>query len=335
MRSYQFLFGWFAMVSATPYQPDLHGYAPGYDRPSDYSFSYGVKDPTTGDVKHQWEKSENGHVKGQYSLLEADGSVRTVDYTADSKSGFNAIVKHSGHFRHPTPYSGKSASSHSHLVKEAQREEPDIEYKYLGEHQEYQLQDPEVLKNHATEFIAQEEVAQESQRSTVKSPNAWTKGSYESAHQQLPVDLTFLKKEIVPVDVSLVKPIEINLNRGESRDVHKPYDELSEAELRKYLSNYYADGGADGLLTKPIMEKGFKPLKAEGGGERVIPQTYVSNKKPNTTPGLGQYSSLRKSPNSYGRPSKHQNRRLMGRNLKVYHGRNNDSYTYAKQYKFG
>lgn len=29
---------------------------------------------------------------GQYSLVEPDGSVRTVDYTADSIHGFNAVV---------------------------------------------------------------------------------------------------------------------------------------------------------------------------------------------------------------------------------------------------
>lgn len=29
---------------------------------------------------------------GQYSLVEPDGSVRTVDYTADDHNGFNAVV---------------------------------------------------------------------------------------------------------------------------------------------------------------------------------------------------------------------------------------------------
>lgn len=34
-------------------------------------------------------------VKGQYSLVEADGSLRTVDYTADDVNGFNAVVSKS------------------------------------------------------------------------------------------------------------------------------------------------------------------------------------------------------------------------------------------------
>lgn len=78
----------------------------------EYSFSYGVKDPHTGDHKHQWEKNDGHSVKGHYSLVEPDGSVRTVDYTADDKNGFNAVVKHSGHHYHP---SGIKPTSHSEL----------------------------------------------------------------------------------------------------------------------------------------------------------------------------------------------------------------------------
>lgn len=78
----------------------------------EYSFSYGVKDPHTGDHKHQWEKHDGHSVKGHYSLVEPDGSVRTVDYTADDKNGFNAVVKHSGTHYHPT---GLKPSSHSEI----------------------------------------------------------------------------------------------------------------------------------------------------------------------------------------------------------------------------
>lgn len=57
-----------------------------------YSFNYGIKDPHTGDIKSQAEERDGDVVKGQYSLVEPDGSVRTVDYTADDHHGFNAIV---------------------------------------------------------------------------------------------------------------------------------------------------------------------------------------------------------------------------------------------------
>ncbi|CAB3250550.1 unnamed protein product [Arctia plantaginis] len=56
------------------------------------SFSYGVADPYTGDFKHQVENRVNNNVQGQYSLLESDGTRRTVDYAAGA-GGFNAIVR--------------------------------------------------------------------------------------------------------------------------------------------------------------------------------------------------------------------------------------------------
>ncbi|CAH2104225.1 unnamed protein product [Euphydryas editha] len=57
------------------------------------SFSYGVADPHTGDVKNQHETRVGDNVVGQYSLLESDGTRRVVDYAADAHSGFNAIVR--------------------------------------------------------------------------------------------------------------------------------------------------------------------------------------------------------------------------------------------------
>ncbi|VVC32484.1 Insect cuticle protein,Chitin-binding type R&R consensus [Cinara cedri] len=64
--------------------------------PASYTYNYGVHDPATGDIKHQSEeRTGDGVVRGQYSLVEPDGSVRTVDYTADPVNGFNAVVSKS------------------------------------------------------------------------------------------------------------------------------------------------------------------------------------------------------------------------------------------------
>lgn len=57
-----------------------------------YSFSYGVKDSHSGDDKSQHETRDGDVVKGQYSLVEPDGSRRIVDYTADPINGFQAVV---------------------------------------------------------------------------------------------------------------------------------------------------------------------------------------------------------------------------------------------------
>ncbi|XP_014103784.1 adult-specific cuticular protein ACP-20 [Bactrocera oleae] len=63
-----------------------------YYAPPKYAFKYGVNDFHTGDVKSQHESRDGDSVKGQYSLVEPDGSIRTVDYTADKHNGFNAVV---------------------------------------------------------------------------------------------------------------------------------------------------------------------------------------------------------------------------------------------------
>ncbi|KAJ6640684.1 Cuticle protein 19 [Pseudolycoriella hygida] len=73
-----------------------------YYAPPKYAFKYGVNDYHTGDVKSQHETRDGDVVKGQYSLVEPDGSIRTVDYTADKHNGFNAVV-------HKTP-----AAHHEH-----------------------------------------------------------------------------------------------------------------------------------------------------------------------------------------------------------------------------
>jgi hypothetical protein len=66
-----------------------------------YNFNYAVHDPHTGDVKNQWETRDGDVVKGSYSVLDADGTIRTVEYTADKHNGFNAVVKRVGHAHHP------------------------------------------------------------------------------------------------------------------------------------------------------------------------------------------------------------------------------------------
>ncbi|XP_050423774.1 cuticle protein 19-like [Adelges cooleyi] len=74
-----------------------------YYSPASYSYKYGVHDPTTGDIKHQSEERTGDVVRGQYSLVEPDGTIRTVDYTADPVNGFNAVVSKSGKARHIVP----------------------------------------------------------------------------------------------------------------------------------------------------------------------------------------------------------------------------------------
>ncbi|RVE52432.1 hypothetical protein evm_002826 [Chilo suppressalis] len=70
--------------------------------PAKYEFSYSVDDPVTGDHKSQRESRDGEVVRGEYSLLQPDGSVRTVEYTADDHNGFNAVVHNSAATAHVT-----------------------------------------------------------------------------------------------------------------------------------------------------------------------------------------------------------------------------------------
>lgn len=113
---------------AIAYPPEYKSYDDGHHdhyahAPAPYHFEYGVKDLHTHDIKSQSEVSDgHGNVKGSYSLVEADGSTRVVEYTADHEHGFNAVVKkidapyhhseHSdiGYHHHESPHPYKSSS---------------------------------------------------------------------------------------------------------------------------------------------------------------------------------------------------------------------------------
>lgn len=73
----------------------VHAVAEPYDPHPQYQFGYSVADHLTGDNKQQHETRNGDTVQGQYSLIEPDGSRRTVDYTADPIHGFNAVVSKS------------------------------------------------------------------------------------------------------------------------------------------------------------------------------------------------------------------------------------------------
>ncbi|XP_076670807.1 cuticular protein 2 [Andrena cerasifolii] len=64
-----------------------------YDPHPQYSYAYDVHDALTGDAKSQQESRDGDVVQGSYSLIDADGTKRTVDYTADPVNGFNAVVR--------------------------------------------------------------------------------------------------------------------------------------------------------------------------------------------------------------------------------------------------
>lgn len=98
------------------------------------------------------------------------------------------------------------------------------------------------------------------------------------APQELPVDLSLLKQgqKVLPVDVSLINPIEIDLSK-ETQDTQQK--ELSQEELKKFLDDYYK--GAYNLAG----EDEFRPTALPP------PEAQKPNQKPVTTPGLSSYST--------------------------------------------
>ncbi|XP_025415883.1 cuticle protein 7-like [Sipha flava] len=91
-------YGYAATAHASPrayYRPaadDEHA-----STPAKYNFAYDVADAYTGDFKSQTEERDGDFVKGQYTVVEPDGTRRVVDYTADEENGFNAVVSKEGH----------------------------------------------------------------------------------------------------------------------------------------------------------------------------------------------------------------------------------------------
>jgi hypothetical protein len=79
-----------------------------------YDFGYSVNDPLTGDHKSHHERRYNDHVQGQYSLVEPDGSIRIVDYTATPEGGFKSEVRRTPQI-HPATYSQVVLPTHQIL----------------------------------------------------------------------------------------------------------------------------------------------------------------------------------------------------------------------------
>ncbi|KAF0288836.1 Pupal cuticle protein Edg-84A [Amphibalanus amphitrite] len=60
---------------------------------SNFQYRYMVSDPLTGDAKSQHETRRGDAVTGEYRVLEANGLMRVVSYTADDAHGFVAHVR--------------------------------------------------------------------------------------------------------------------------------------------------------------------------------------------------------------------------------------------------
>ncbi|ETN67109.1 cuticular protein 116, RR-2 family [Anopheles darlingi] len=82
-----------AAIAAVPVVAPAVAVNTNYDPLPQYTYAYNVQDALTGDSKSQQETRDGDIVRGSYSLVEPDGTLRTVIYTADPVNGFNAVVQ--------------------------------------------------------------------------------------------------------------------------------------------------------------------------------------------------------------------------------------------------
>ncbi|XP_046664425.1 uncharacterized protein LOC124357064 [Homalodisca vitripennis] len=87
-----------------------------YDPNPAYQFSFDVKDDEFTNYQNRKEQREGDKISGSYSVVDSDGYIRTVTYTADPKEGFKADVS-----REPTDIRVKLPQPPSALPQQYQQ----------------------------------------------------------------------------------------------------------------------------------------------------------------------------------------------------------------------
>ncbi|XP_066250591.1 putative uncharacterized protein DDB_G0271606 isoform X2 [Euwallacea similis] len=93
-----------------------------YDPNPSYQFGFDVKDDQYTNYQTRKEERDGKTITGSYSVVDADGYIRTVKYTADPKEGFKAEVS-----REPTDIKIKIPKPHpqyQNLPRSGQQQQP-------------------------------------------------------------------------------------------------------------------------------------------------------------------------------------------------------------------
>uniref|UniRef100_T1DMX3 Putative cuticular protein 135 rr-2 family n=1 Tax=Anopheles aquasalis TaxID=42839 RepID=T1DMX3_ANOAQ len=95
-----------------------------YDPNPSYQFGFDVKDDEFTNYQNRKETRDGNVIKGSYSVVDSDGFIRTVTYTADPKEGFKAEVS-----RQPTdivvkiPTPAPQSSQHERFAQPSQSQQ--------------------------------------------------------------------------------------------------------------------------------------------------------------------------------------------------------------------
>ncbi|XP_038210542.1 uncharacterized protein LOC119831312 [Zerene cesonia] len=232
-----------------------------------YEFEYAVSDKNTGDQKHHHEERDGHRVRGEYSLVEADGSLREVHYNADDFTGFNAVVSKSflnhgnqaysvhGHTRHFAPIGNGIKINHffpnaNHKIQEASQQESEI--KDIKPVQESTIEpnaDENEVKNmsHEDKMIRLEPVKEE-EITTTESPIVkmeTVEGPYFKVVPTLSINHEDIEKRadsIVVLPATEKSPYSVDDHKPESVSNSQEHIHDSDVASSYYHSNVYYVG---------------------------------------------------------------------------------------------
>nr|XP_026486290.1 cuticle protein 19.8 isoform X1 [Vanessa tameamea] len=74
------------------YRPQQQREPEDFDHNPSYQFGFDVNDDQYTNYQNRKEQRDGDVIKGSYSVVDSDGFIRTVTYTADPKEGFKAEV---------------------------------------------------------------------------------------------------------------------------------------------------------------------------------------------------------------------------------------------------
>jgi Insect cuticle protein len=110
-----------------------------------YQFGFDVKDDEFTNYQNRKETRDGGVIKGSYSVVDSDGFIRTVTYTADPKEGFKAEV-----VREPTdivikvPTPAPATQQQHQQPQQTYRQQPKQQQQYAQQpQQQYAQQQPQ------------------------------------------------------------------------------------------------------------------------------------------------------------------------------------------------
>ncbi|CAG9115691.1 unnamed protein product [Plutella xylostella] len=108
-----------------------------YDPNPSYQFGFDVNDDQYTNYQNRKEQRDGDVIKGSYSVVDSDGFIRTVTYTADPKEGFKAEVS-----RQPTDIVVKIPTPKPQTLQHQQPQQ----VQHQHQHQPQQQQAPQYYR---------------------------------------------------------------------------------------------------------------------------------------------------------------------------------------------